>query len=45
MESFEFVNGSFKVKLISLQSGVVKLSLLTYFIFSLRYVVISQTVS
>lgn len=43
MESFEFVNGSFKVKLISLQSGVVKLSLLTYVIFLLRYVEILQT--
>lgn len=43
MESFEFVNGSFKVKLISLQSGVVKLSLLTNFIFLLRYVDILQT--
>lgn len=43
MESFELVNGSFKVKLISLQSGVVKLSVLTYFIFLLRYVVILQS--
>lgn len=40
MESFEFVNGSFKVKL---QSGVVKLSLLTYVIFLFRYVDILQT--